>query len=39
VTDSDNPNVYKLDPALNSNGELLVSDPRFADVTSAGLGF
>jgi sugar lactone lactonase YvrE len=38
VTDSVNPNVYKLDPALNSNGELLVTDPRFADVTGAGLG-
>ena len=38
VTDPANPNVYKLDPAMNSNGEVLVTDAGFADVTGVGLG-
>jgi sugar lactone lactonase YvrE len=38
VTDPMHPNVYKLDPAVNSNGEVLATDPRLADITGAGLG-
>ncbi|MEZ5572830.1 MAG: SMP-30/gluconolactonase/LRE family protein [Halioglobus sp.] len=37
VTDPANPYVYRLDPATGS-GAILVSDPRLADVTGAGLG-
>ncbi|MFK7977581.1 MAG: SMP-30/gluconolactonase/LRE family protein [Halioglobus sp.] len=37
VTDSSNPNVYRLD-GTSGEGTLLVSDPLFADVTTLGLG-
>lgn len=37
VTDSSNPNIYFLD-STSGDGSILVSDPRFADVTTLGLG-
>lgn len=37
VTDSSNPNIYRLDGATGQ-GSVLVSDPLFADVTTLGLG-
>lgn len=37
VTDSSNPNIYRLDGAAGE-GSLLVTDPRFADITTLGLG-
>lgn len=37
VTDSTNPNIYRLD-ATTGQGSLLVSDPLFADITTLGLG-
>jgi len=37
VTDSSNPNIYKLD-GDTGEGSVLVTDPLFADVTTLGLG-
>ena len=37
VTDSSNPNIYRLDPATEE-GSILISDPLLTDDLSAGLG-
>jgi sugar lactone lactonase YvrE len=37
VTDSGNPNIYRLD-AQSGEGSVLVSDPLLADITTLGLG-